>query len=379
MGQSGTAAETPGADRQPRSGGRSHRVLHIGGVAVRADVSILILLGLAGWVFYQRFSLLLEPGAGALVLLAAALGAVGVVGSVLVHELGHAFVSLARDVPVRGITLFALGGVTESTREARSARDEFAIVGVGPFASLVLAALLGLAYVPFQSSALVGGLLGLLAWTNLLLAAFNLVPGYPLDGGRLLRSLLWMASGRPHAATRWAARVGQVFAAALIGLGALGLLGLYGRFGLWEALIGFFLLRGATASHRAAAWQERREGRTALDLAGTVPPVVPGDLPLSEAVELVQQRPSLLWPVGEPLQGAVTLRRFDAVPTERWSSVPVSAIAAPLRDVTVAHDAPAPDVVQALRDGPERMLLVTRDGRAVGLLTPSLIAEDADG
>jgi len=309
--------------------------------------------------------------------------------SILAHELGHAFASLDRGIPVRSITLFFLGGVTESTREAETAKDEFVIVGIGPFTSLVLAGVFGLAATGLSSVPVLAAIFGALGWTNLLLAIFNVVPGYPLDGGRLLRSLLWAGSGRPHAATRWAARVGQVFAVLLIVSGIAPLLGqdftlnIAGyRFGggLWEAFIGLFLLRGASDAHRRAATRERLSARTVRDVMGSVPPTLRADAAVADVIEQVQTRPSLLWPVQEPggrLVGAITLADTDDVAAQWWPVTPVGTLAARRADVTVDVDASMDTVLDRLAGAALPMLVVVDEGRPVGLVTPSLVVDPA--
>lgn len=227
-----TAPSAPSQQDRRATFRRARTLFRLRGVPIRVDASWLIIAGLVVWIFFGRMQERLDASA-TVVLAAAAAGALLFFASLLAHELGHAFTSLDRDIPVLGITLFLLGGVTESTREARSAKDEFVIVGVGPFISLVLAAAFGLLTVvvePHQPYALVTGYLG---WANLLLGIFNLVPGYPLDGGRLLRSVLWGVTKQPHKATRWAARVGQAFAVLLGGYGVSVLLGQRG--GRWAA------------------------------------------------------------------------------------------------------------------------------------------------
>jgi len=368
--------------------GAARTLFHVRGVPVRADISLLFMGFYVVYSVGQRFmspTRLGELGTGA-VLTAGVAFALLFFSSILVHELGHAFASLDRGIPVAGITLFALGGVTESTREAQRARDEFVIVGIGPFLSLVLSALFGLLYVVVSPFPVPAHVAGYLAWTNLMLAIFNVLPGYPLDGGRLLRSLLWQATGRPHRATQWAARVGQAFGALLIAWGASACLGIDAtlrvgsvalRGSLWEAFIGLFLLRGATEAYQRAVVRERLASRTIRQLMGSAPPTLPAGLPLTEAVRAVQTRPSLLWPVGTPLAGAVTLERLDDVPSAEWASTPVSAVAIPRAEVTIAADTLLDDALERLAAAPGAMLLVVDGDTAVGLLTPSLVADAA--
>ena len=376
-----SAARRPAA-RPPGGMGMAWTLFRVRGVPVRLDPSILLIAALLILQVYDQFRPLGTTGA----LAASATYAVLFLGSILLHELGHTFASLDRGIPVRSITLFALGGITESTREARSARDEFIIVGAGPFVSLLMAAVFGLLTLPVQDVPVLRVLFGMMALTNLVLAIFNLVPGYPLDGGRLLRSILWQITGQAHRATRYAARVGQVFAALLIADAALpyltqnrvDLIPVVG--GIFTALIGLFLFRGASDAYRAAVVRERLSQRTARSLMGTAPPPIPPGTPVGQAIAELQGRPSLLWPVGDPLVGAVTLPELERIPRAEWDVVPVGRVAIPPERVTVAAETALDDVLERLAGAPGLMLLVVDDqGRPIGLLTPSLVSGAAQG
>lgn len=383
-----TEAATPRPDpsrgpRRPDPTGsfrNARTIFSLRGIPVRIDWSWLLIAGLVVYLFYSRMDRVLEDLTSPVVLGAAIVAALLFFASLLAHELGHAFTSLDRDIPVLSITLFALGGVTESTREARRARDEFVIVGIGPFISLVLAALFGLAFTavtPHQPFAVV---FGYLAWANLLLAIFNLVPGYPLDGGRLLRSVLWGLTRNPHRSTRWAARVGQLFALALAGLGIWALLrpegGAFG--GLWEIVIAVFLFKGAADAHARAKLRERLSHLTAGDLMGSVPRALPAHQTLHEAVVDVQERPSLLWPVGDPVVGVVSLADFDGVRRADWWRTQLVDVAHGADTSTITADASMELVLDLIVDAPGQMLVVVDGaGRAIGLLTPSLVTEPA--
>lgn len=373
-----THVEPSPTPRPPASSGTfptAWTLFSVSGVPVRLDRSWLLIAGFVAYLFYERLDIGLPDQGLAIVVLLALAGSLLFFASILAHELGHALTSLDRGIPVLGITLFAMGGVTESTREADRARDEFVIVGIGPFISLVLAAVFGLIYTASASIAPVAALMGYLAWTNLALAVFNIVPGYPLDGGRLLRSILWGLTGKPHKATRWAARVGQAFALVLIGLGLLAFTtgGGDGFGSLWNVLIGFFLLRGATSSHKRAQLRERLEGRGVRDVMGTVPPAIPPTWSLAEALPQIQERPSLLWPVGEPLTGVMRLADIDAVPASEWPLTRVEAIAHAADAFTIPIDATLEDALVRMADAAGQMVIVVDNGRAVGLLTPSLV------
>jgi len=377
----GPAPPAPSAPpvRQPERGsglgvGGPWTVFRVRGVPVRVDGSWFLVAGLVVFLAYGRYTALLgDLGTGA-VLLAAASYAVLFFASILLHELGHAFASLDRDIPVAGITLFALGGVTESTREATRARDEFVIVGIGPFVSLVLAGVLGLLFIPVEAYRVPAAMLGFAAWTNLGLAIFNTVPGYPLDGGRLLRSIIWGATGRPHLATRWAARVGQVFALGLIALVIAPFLGLRPpiSLGLLNVFIAMFLFRGATDAHRRASTRERLTARTARQVMGAAPQPLPPQTTVGAAIAAVRERPSLLWPVGNPLLGSLTLAHLEAVPDRLWEA-PVTEVLQSTEATTVDADADMETVFDRMMAAPGNMLLVLDDGRVAGLITPSLV------
>ena len=362
-------------------------LFRVRGIPVRVDWSFFLMAAFVAFQLYEVFTQSRDGGPLTPALLAA-VGTVLFFASILAHELGHALTSLDRDIPVLSITLFALGGVTESTREATRARDEFVIVGIGPFISFVLAAAFGILATLAASVPLVALPAGILAYVNLILAIFNIVPGYPLDGGRLLRSLLWGLTKDPHKSTRWAARVGQAFAALLVFVGLYRFTGLDYSWapgivrtvlealpdGLFSLLIGVFLFQGATASYKRATMREQINRMTIRDVMGSVPPPLDGAWPLSRALEVVQQRPSLLWPVGDPVTGTLVLEQIDAIPSDRWGTTTVQEVAASGASTTVAVDAALDSAVELMIQAPHNMVVVTEAGRPVGLLTPSLVS-----
>src|SRR6266498_2360676 len=191
--------------------GTSWRVGRIAGIEIRIDSSWAVIALLVTYSMYLRLSLVYPDTPTGEAVGVAVLGAVLFFGSVLVHELAHALVSQARGIRVQDITLFLFGGATRARVESRGPGDEFIIAVVGPLTSALLAVLFGIIDV-FGRDALgrpLAGAFGYLAWVNLLLAGFNLVPGFTLDGGRLLRSAIWKATGSIKLATRIAFLAGQ--------------------------------------------------------------------------------------------------------------------------------------------------------------------------
>jgi Zn-dependent protease len=276
---------------------RAMRSGSIGGTAIRLDPSLLLFALLIVWTFTIRF----EPAHGRGVALAMALvGTVAFFASILAHELAHALEATHRGMEVEGITLFLFGGVTEMHAHGQTPRDELAVAAVGPWISLVCGALFGLV-ATFADQLLPGALAGpvaevagLLGWLNVALAAFNLVPGAPLDGGRVLRAILWMTLGDRDRALTIAARAGQLLGVALIGFAVWLYLQQPRAFvgALMSALIGAFLFNAARSELVQARLDRLLTERTVAQLIDDLEhwsPTAPGDdtmAPPAPGVEL---------------------------------------------------------------------------------------------
>jgi Zn-dependent protease len=249
----------------------------LAGIEIRPDASVLVLIGLVAWAFHEVF----RPDQGPIVaLVMAGIGALLVIATTLAHELGHALEARARGMHVDAITLLLFGGVTEMHADGQDARDELAVAAVGPWISLVAAAVFGLIatfadlLVPAAAAPAVGQLAGVLGWWNLLLAAFNLIPGAPLDGGRVLRALLWMLLGDRLRALRISVRAGQLLGVVLTTGGVATLV----RGGVRASLVaaafvlsGVFLIRAATSELRHAELHAVLEGHTVGELVAILP------------------------------------------------------------------------------------------------------------
>jgi Zn-dependent protease len=267
--------------------GTSWRVARIAGIEVRVDSSWVVIALLITYSMYLRSAVLYPELSGGA---AVALGIGATVlffGSVLVHELAHALVSEARGIRVQDITLFLFGGATRARVESRGPGDEFLIALVGPLTSGLLAALFGIIVGLGGDlvSAPLAGTLGYLAWTNLVLAAFNLVPGFPLDGGRLLRAAIWRATGNLARATRVASVSGQGVGWLLVAAGVAWLLAGDLAGGIWFAFIGWFLVQAARSSYQQLQLQQLLRGVEAEDVMAANLVRIPPELSLQDAVD----------------------------------------------------------------------------------------------
>lgn len=302
--------------------------------------------------------------------------------SLLAHELAHAVVATRNGIRVEGITLWLFGGVAKLLDEARDPGTDLRVAGVGPLVSLLLSAafaLLAVGAVGLGIEGLLVGVLGWLALINGVLAAFNLVPAAPLDGGRILRALLWRRHGDRTRAAVTASRAGRGFGLALIGLGLAVLVMLPGLGGLWFMLIGWFIMNAASAEEQHARLQASLGGVRIADVMSHPVMTVPEDLPVEDLIEhyVWSSRYSAFPVVDETgrARGLVTLDHIRQVPAEQRAVTAVVSIARPIGDLVVVEPAARlTDLLPALSSSSERRALVVEDGRLVGLVSTTDIA-----
>jgi Zn-dependent protease/predicted transcriptional regulator len=357
--------------------GTSWRVGRIAGIEIRIDSSWAVIALLITYSMYLRASVLYPELSGSGAVALGILATVLFFGSVLVHELAHALVSQARGIRVQDITLFLFGGATRARVDSRGPGDEFLIALVGPLTSGLLAGLFAIVAGlgrDVLSRPLVGTF-GYLAWTNLLLAVFNLAPGFPLDGGRLLRSAIWKATGSLARATRVASVAGQVVGWLLVAAGVAWLLAGDLAGGIWFAFIGWFLVQAARSSYQELQLQQLLRGVEAEDVMAGDLRRIPPELSLQDAVDDYFMRyDHSAFPVDEQGRtiGLLTLRGVRRVPREQWPTRRVRELMVPLDDqVVVAPDARMDGVLGKLQDGEAGRVLVVQDGEVVGIITPS--------
>ena len=349
-------------------------LFRVRGIEVGIHVSWLIVFGLITWSLATGFLPQALPeitsveawiiGATASILLFA---------SVLVHELAHSFVAVSRGLPVHSITLFLFGGVSNLTAESKDPRTEFLIAVVGPLTSFVLA---GLAFLLAAIPGLdprIAVVFAYLTVVNCLLGLFNLIPGYPLDGGRVFRSIIWKATGNVRRATEIAAAVGQ-----LVGFGfmAWGILRAFDGDvlgGLWTAAIGLFLQNAAGSSVQQLALEQRLRGVRVRDAFSPDPSTVPPGLAVAQVIEdhiLRGKRHAAVVADNGRLVGVVTIGDLAKVPPEARDSVTAAEVMTPAnRLVTVAPGAGLREAAERLAQHEFDQLPVVEDGRPLGLLT----------
>jgi Zn-dependent protease len=349
-------------------------LFRVRGIPVRIHPSWLVIVGLITWSLSAGYFPQILPGASLAIHWAQGfLGALLLFGSVFLHELSHALTAQRYGIPVSGITLHVFGGVSQLTREPDRPGEEFAVAIVGPLTSFAIAGMLAVLRWLTQAPVAVGAVMTYLILVNTVVGVFNLAPGFPLDGGRLLRAVLWKARGDVAWATRVASRAGGLLAMFLIALGAFRALG--GQFlgGLWLILIGLFLRQGAEGSYRQVALERVLGPLAVRDGMTRTVITVPSDLSITRAVDDFFWRHHVSsFPVlqGDRLVGIIAVDRVKQLPQERWAVTSVRDLMRPVTEALVA----APDdslwsAFQKLSQNGLGRLAVVDHGRLEGYLS----------
>ena len=295
--------------------------------------------------------------------------------SVLAHELAHSLVGRANGIPIKNITLFIFGGIAQMTREVTRPGAEFKMAVAGPACSLVIGSFFfGLLWFFNQGmSEPIAAMVQWLAYINVLLAAFNMIPGFPLDGGRVFRSILWRVTGNYKRSTRIATQVGR-------GVGYLFILGGILRMfvfndwfaGLWLAFIGWFLQNAASASYRQVQWRERLHRFTASEVMTSDCPVVSPSTTINQLAQgyafITGHRCFLVTEEGR-LMGILTLHNIKAVSQSHWGTTQVKEIMTPVDKLKVAYpDHDALSILEQMDESNIDQMPVVSEGRVIGLI-----------
>jgi Zn-dependent protease/CBS domain-containing protein len=352
------------------------RLFRLAGIPINVDASWLIVLALITWTlasFFEReLPHLTEPNYWLMGLVTALI----FFTCIVLHELGHALVAQRLGIPLRGITLFLFGGVAELEGEPTSAGREFLMAIAGPLVSAVLAALFwGLAGVGADAGwdARALAMLNYLAAINALVLAFNLIPAFPLDGGRVFRSILWGTMGNLRRATHWAALLGQGFAWVLI---ALGILHFFQRdviSGVWLGLIGLFLHNAAQSSYQQLLTRQALQGEPVRRFMNPDPIVVPPSLDLRHWVEeYVYRFHHKMFPVVADgrLEGVISTEALTHFPRDEWDfhTIAEAMWPSPL-SISLPPNADALQALDQMRRTGSSRLLVTEGDHLLGMVS----------
>jgi Zn-dependent protease/CBS domain-containing protein len=323
----------------------------------------------------------LFPGLGAgLPLLLGFVAALLLFASVLAHELGHSFVAIRQGIEVKSITLFLFGGMANLDNESKTPGGAFWVAIAGPAVSILLFGLLTAIGAGANLSGPLAAMVQLVAYINLVLALFNLIPGLPLDGGNILKSLVWKITGNPYKGVVFASRVGQVLGWIGIAIGLQAILGISSFGSFWTLLIGWFLLQNAGRSAQSASIQEKLTGLKAEDAVAPNSPIVSADLSLREfannyIIGKAEWRKFLVTDEQGQLLGAIAVDDLKTVPTSNWPMTPVRELMQPVDlSTTVQSDQSLLDAIVLLEKAKLNEVPVVRDnGVLVGMLEKASI------
>jgi Zn-dependent protease/CBS domain-containing protein len=355
----------------------SFRVGNLFGIPFFINASWFLVLGLVtldyGSFLAANFS---DLGAG-LPWILGLVTALLLFASVLAHELGHSFVALSQGIEVKSITLFLFGGLASLERESKTPAEAFWVAIAGPLVSIGLFGLLtGISLVAGFTGPL-AAMVGLLAYINLVLALFNLIPGLPLDGGNILKSIVWKITNNPYKGIIFASRVGQAFGWLAIASGFLPII-FSAPPNFWNIIIGWFLLQNAGRSAQYGSVQDALAGLTAADAVTPDSPIVCATEELSVR-EFVNQyvigkntewNRFLVTDDKGQLLGAIVVSDFNAIPTSQWPQVTVRELVKPVESLTtVPEKTSLLEVAMLLEQKQVMELTVVRDnGSLVGLI-----------
>jgi Zn-dependent protease len=374
------------------------RVAKILGIPIYLDATWLLIFGLITYTLAMNFRQLHPQWAPAEHWSLGILTSLLFFGSVLFHELAHSVVALHYKIPVHSITLFLFGGIARIGREPAKPIQEFNIAVAGPLASFLLAGVFGGMTLLFPSAQMVGALAKILGGSNFILAVFNLAPGFPLDGGRIFRAIVWGITKDFSRATLIAGSSGRVVAYALMGIGG------YQAFykndwysGLWLGVIGLYLLNAAQQSIAQMTIREALAGLHASDVMSHEVPTIEGHITLEEygAEVLRTGRRCHLVLSGDRLVGMMNVHTLNAVPREQWANNSVQSAMIPrdkiqwtspdepllklLERLLTADINQMPVVSGAADEAPQIVGIVTRDSILRVMQTHSELASQLSG
>ncbi len=355
--------------------GKTFRLFSVLGIQIQADLSWLIVLVLITWSLAAgMFPAQYEGLSPTVCWLMGFVTAIGLFASIILHELAHSIVAIKCGIPVRRITLFIFGGVAEMEEEPATPRSEFAVAIAGPIMSVLIATVcLAIGAAEGLLPREVAGVFWFLGMINAIVVVFNLIPGLPLDGGRVLRAVMWHYHGDLLWATKFTASMGSTFGTFLVFLGVISFI--TGNFigGLWQFLIGLFLRNAAVMSYRHQLIKSALRGATVAGFMKTEVITVSTETTIEQLVEdYVYSVHHKLYPVmdADQLLGCVTTREIKQVPRANWSSTTVGDILIPCSDDTsITSKTDAAAALTRMSQQKNSRLMVVDEERLVGVIT----------
>ena len=353
------------------------RLFVLDGFEIKLDPSWLLIAGLITWTLAtQYFPTTMPNQTGPIYLLLAVVAMLGFFSSLLLHELAHSIVARRFGVRINAITLFLFGGVAELENEPPSPTSELWIAAAGPAMSVVLSIVfwtLGGVWQSISASEGFGTVLVYLATVNMIIAVFNLVPAFPMDGGRILRAYLWHRHGDVLKATRAATRSGMFFGYCLMALGLMAVFQGAAAVGFWYVLIGFFVLGAARSAYQNQLMQSTFKGKTAREVMIRNPVVVSPESTLSEYVNqvMLKHRISFAPVVADGvLIGLMDSDVLAAIDRDNWTSTRIGDVFAGL-DVAaiIPPDMPVEKLMTLIAQTGTRKFMVVEDHKLMGIIT----------
>ncbi len=354
----------------------SYKLFKIAGIEIRIHFTWLFIFVFFTWTLAQSYFPAGYPGwATGTYWLIGAVTSLLLFASVLVHEFAHSLVARAKGLPVGSITLFILGGVSNLEEEPKKPWTEFIMAIAGPATSLLLALifwLITLAPGLAKSTNPAAAIVVFLAYINLVLGIFNLLPGFPMDGGRVLRSIIWGSTKNLGKATNIAATVGQVFGWLLIGYGVYYIIAGVIVNGIWAALLGWFLISAAGSSRRDVSLRERLERVKVRNLMNMASPAISPETTVQDMVTgIFAKRHDRAVPVcrDNQLIGIATITDVKKVPQEKWAETPVKDIMSGGSLQTVTPDDDLYTAMKLIAKNEINQVIIKDGSRCAGMLT----------
>jgi len=357
----------------------SFRIGRIAGININIHISwLIILVVLTFWLGSGYFPMAYPGRSQEIYIVLGLVATILLFVSVLLHELAHSFVARARGLAVHSIVLFIFGGVSNIEQEPQTAGVEFSMAFVGPLTSLLIGALgYGFLFLLRGSQSLIVPILAYLAFTNILLGVFNLIPGFPLDGGRVLHAILWKRTGNALMATNVTTRVGQIFAYLIIVSGVFLSFSGNGLNGIFVVFTGWFLLNATQSARMQSTLDTTFEGVVVSQVMTTNVVTTPANISLQKLVDesfLAQGLRSAFVLQGDQLAGLITLSDIRHVPREQWGQTPVGLAMIPgARLHTITPQQSLKEVLPLMNGENVKQLPVVQDGKLVGVLTRDAI------